>query len=90
MRKATFPERSAHLSYVAPLIGLLLVQQLGTSPGALVLLAVLVAGALFSAFTGLRWSKQERGKTSLAALLGIAANVAFVAFVVVLALQNQK
>ncbi len=82
MRKPTFPERSAHLSYVAPLIGVVVVRQLGTPPAALALLALLVLGGLFSALTGLVWSRKERGKTSLPALLGIAANLAFVVWVV--------
>lgn len=79
MRKGSFPERAAHLSYVAPLIGLLLVQQLGTGPRALLLLGLLLAGGLFAAFTGMRWSLRERGRASRAALLGVSLHVAFVA-----------
>lgn len=77
MQKPTFPERSAHLSYVAPLIGLVLVAQLGPRPGTYALAAVLVAGGLFSAVTGLRWSRAERGKVSVPAVLGLFANVGF-------------
>lgn len=79
MSKPSFPERAAHLSYVAPLIGLVLVQQLGRHPGTYALVAMLVAGGLFSAFTGLRWSKKARGRVSVPALLGIAANLLFAA-----------
>lgn len=83
MRRPTFPERSAHLSYVAPLIGLVLVQQLGRHAGTYVLVGVLVAGGVFSALTGLRWSTKERGTTSKAALLGLVVNLAFAAGVAV-------
>ena len=88
MRKPAFPERSAHLSYVAPLIGLVIVQQLGPRPVTLVLVAALVGGGLFSAWTGLRWSRTERGTTSKAAVLGFVANVAFAVGVTVWALSN--
>lgn len=86
MRKPSFPERSAHLSYVAPLIGLVIAQQLGPRPGTYAIVAVLVAGGLFSAFTGQRWSREERGETSVPAIIGAAANLLFACGVVVWAL----
>lgn len=84
MKKGSFPERSAHLSYVAPLIAVLFWLQLGegTTPGSLVLIAGLLGGGLFSAFTGARWSRRERGRTSRAALLGAVLNVASLVFLV--------
>lgn len=88
MSKPSFPERSAHLSYVAPLIGLVILQQLGPRSGAYALVAVLVMGGLFSAFTGLRWSRKERGQVSVPALLGGAANLLFALGVVVWALGS--
>ena len=80
MTKGSFPERSAHLSYVAPLIAGLLLAQLGEAagPAGLTLVAILLAGGLFSAFTGARWSKRARGTSSRAALLGFALNAAFI------------
>lgn len=77
MTRPSFQERSAHLSYVAPLIGLVFLQQLGPRPGTYALVAVLLAGGLFSAFTGLRWSKAERGRLSVPALLGGVLNLVF-------------
>lgn len=77
--KGSFEERAAHLSYAAPLIAALIASQVGTSPVALGLVALVFAGGVFAAVTGLRGSRREKKERSIAATLGLVANLVGVA-----------
>jgi hypothetical protein len=80
--KGSFPERAAHLSYIAPLVGALLLAQGGLARGALALIALIGAGGVFAAVTGLRHAKANSGRGRHAARIGLIANVLFLAAVV--------
>lgn len=70
MSRGSFPERAAHLSYVAPLIALLLERQVGHEGTGAALVAVVLVGGLVAAATGWRAAERGRAIRSWPALLG--------------------
>lgn len=89
MARPSFPQKAAHLSYVAPLVAALVflqVEERLSSSGAwlavgLGLLALLLGGGIASAALSLRIAAREgRSELRLPAWLGLALNVAALVF----------
>lgn len=75
MGKGSFEERAAHLSYVAPLIALLIERQVGHAGAGAGLVAFVLVGGLVAAVTGWRAATRGRAIRSWPALLGAIGTV---------------
>lgn len=75
MGKGTFEDRAAHLSYVAPLIALLMARQVGHTGAGAGLVVLVLVGGLVAAATGWRAAARGRAIRSWPAFLGALGNV---------------